>query len=69
MYSYESLTYLCGYKTNSVKKITWDNLFAPFIIGGISKSIASITLLPLNVVKMRLQMKQYSEEEIKCKIF
>ena len=54
MYSYEVLTYLLGYETAKAKKITWDNLLIPFVVGGTSRSMASMTLLPINVVRMRL---------------
>jgi hypothetical protein len=60
MYSYENLTHLLGYTSGQTKKMSWDNLFVPFVIGGTARSIASITLLPINVVRMRLQMKTYS---------
>lgn len=54
MYSYESLTHLMGYKSGNSKKMTWDNMIVPFVIGGLSRSLASITLMPINVVRMRL---------------
>lgn len=40
-------------------------MWKPFITGGLSKCIASVSLLPVNVVRMRLQMKKYSEHQIK----
>jgi hypothetical protein len=40
-------------------------MWIPFVTGGLSKCIASVTLLPLNVVRMRLQMKKYTEEQLK----
>jgi hypothetical protein len=46
-------------------KMTTDNFFVPFVTGGLSKSIASFTLMPINVVRLRLQMKQYSVEQVK----
>jgi hypothetical protein len=60
MYSYEVLMHILGYESGSMKKITWDNLFLPFIIGGTSRSIASTFVMPLNVIRMRLQMKTYN---------
>jgi phage terminase Nu1 subunit (DNA packaging protein) len=42
-------------------------MLVPFIIGGTSRSIASTVLLPLNVVRMRMQMKNYTVDEIKQK--
>ena len=62
MYSYEVLTHTLGYQSG--QKMSWDNFLLPFFIGGTSRSIASTALLPLNVVRMRLQMKNYSTEEI-----
>ena len=54
MYSYEVLTHIFGYKTGNAKKMTWDNMLVPFMIGGTSRSLASISLMPINVVRMRL---------------
>lgn len=62
MYAYENINFLLGYKTGM--KMTHDNFFIPFLTGGIAKSIASFTLMPINVVRLRLQMKQYSTAEI-----
>ena len=62
MYTYENLNLLFGF--SSGRKLSWDNFFVPFFVGGFSKSIASFTLMPLNVVRLRLQMKQYSEEQV-----
>ena len=67
MYSYETITYLMGYKSGNAKKMTWDNIAVPFFVGGCSRSLASITLMPINVIRMRLQMKNYSVEEVKIK--
>ena len=67
MYSYEVLTHSLGYSSGQAKKMTWDNMLVPFIIGGTSRSIASVSLLPINVVRMRLQMKKYTQEEIEQK--
>jgi solute carrier family 25 folate transporter 32 len=67
MYSYESLTHLFGYKSGNAKKMTWDNMLVPFVIGGTSRSLASVTLMPINVVRMRLQMKNYSVDEVQQK--
>ena len=47
--------------------MSWDNLIIPFFIGGTSRSIASTTLLPMNVVRMRLQMKTYTKSEMVSK--
>ena len=44
--------------------MTWDNFFVPFVVGGLSKSLASFCMMPLNVVRLRLQMKQYSHEQV-----
>lgn len=67
MYSYEVLSWLSGYDSGQIKKITWDNITAPFIIGGLARSLASTTLFPINTVRMRLQMKTYTEDEMKSK--
>ena len=67
MYSYEVLTHSLGYESGAAKSMSWDNMLVPFIIGGTSRSVASIALMPINVVRLRLQMKGYSEEEIKSK--
>lgn len=60
MYSYEVLTHMMGYQSGQAKKMSWDNFLIPFFIGGTSRSIASTTLLPINVVRMRMQMKTYT---------
>ena len=54
MFCYENVNSLLGFnqKTSGAK-----DMWIPFITGGISKCLASCTLLPLNVVRMRLQMK------------
>ena len=44
--------------------MTADNFLIPFFVGGLSKSIASFTLMPVNVVRLRLQMKQYSSKQV-----
>lgn len=44
--------------------MTMDNFFIPFFVGGLSKSIASFTLHPINVVRLRLQMKHYSSAQV-----
>ena len=67
MYTYEILCHKLNYDTGKAKKITWDNIAVPFMIGGTSRSIASATLHPVNLVRMRLQMKTYSEDEFKQK--
>ena len=67
MYSYEVLTHLLGYETGRAKKMSWDNILIPFVVGGASRSLASTTLLPINVVRMRLQMKTYTRDEMEAK--
>ena len=67
MYSYEVLTYLLGYETGRAKKMSWDNLLIPFMVGGAARSVASTALLPINVVRMRLQMKTYTKDEMEAK--
>jgi hypothetical protein len=62
MYSYENVNYLLGFKSN--QKMTMDNFFIPFMTGGFSKCFASATLMPINVVRLRLQMKKYTPEEV-----
>ena len=54
MYSYEVLCHSFNYDSGKAKKISWDNVMIPFLIGGTSRSIASCSLLPVNVVRMRL---------------
>ena len=44
--------------------MTKENFMIPFMTGGLSKSIASISLMPLNVIRLRLQMKQYSSDQV-----
>lgn len=58
MYSYENINHLLGYTHQSKSKDMW----IPFMTGGFSKCIASMILLPVNVVRMRLQMKNYTLE-------
>ena len=65
MYSYEVITYLCGYTSGQNKQMTWDNMLAPFLIGGTSRLIASSILYPLSSVLTRIRMKQYSKEDMK----
>ena len=67
MYSYEVLSWMCGYDSGQIKKLSWDNIFAPFFIGGLARSLASTTLFPINTVRMRLQMKTYTKEEMQAK--
>ena len=67
MYSYEVLTHAVGYKTGIPKKMSWDNMLAPFLIGGVSRATASLSLMPINVVRTRLQMQSYSTDEVKRK--
>ncbi|CDW89152.1 UNKNOWN [Stylonychia lemnae] len=61
MFSYENINHLLGYNQSSQKKDMW----IPFFTGGFSKCFASVALLPMNVVRMRLQMKNYTVEQIK----
>lgn len=67
MYSYEVLTHMMGFESGVAKKMTLDNILVPFLIGGLSRSLASCILMPINVVRMRLQMKKYTEDEVKTK--
>ena len=60
MYSYENVNLFLGYKSG--QKMTKDNFLIPFVTGGLSKSLASFTMMPINVVRLRLQMKQYTPE-------
>ena len=62
MYSYENINYLLGY--TSGQKMTWDNFMIPFLTGGFSKCFASAFLMPINVVRLRLQMKKFTEQEL-----
>lgn len=67
MYTYEVLCYNLGFDSGKAKKMSWDNVLIPFFVGGTARCTASCALLPVNVVRMRLQMKTYSEEEFKKK--
>ena len=60
MYTYENINSALGYHTG--QKMTKENFMIPFITGGFSKSLASFSLMPMNVVRLRLQMKQYSSD-------
>lgn len=62
MYAYENINFYMGYKNGM--KMSRDNFLIPFFTGGLSKSIASFVMMPINVVRLRLQMKQYSSHEI-----
>ena len=62
MYAYENINFVMGYKTG--QKMTTDNFMIPFLTGGLAKSIASFSLMPINVVRLRLQMKQYSAKQV-----
>lgn len=62
MCSYETLNRTFGFQTG--QKMTLDNFWVPFLVGGTSKSIASILLTPVNIVRLRLQMRQYSTEQV-----
>ena len=44
--------------------MTKDNFLIPFLTGGFSKSLASFLLMPINVVRLRLQMKQYKVDQV-----
>lgn len=50
MFTYENINHLMGYNSKTETKDMW----IPFFTGGFSKCIASMMLLPLNVVRMRL---------------
>ena len=67
MYSYEVLCYLVGYESGMAKQMSWNNMLIPFMVGGTAGSIASTVLLPINVVRIRLQMKTYKKEEMEEK--
>ena len=62
MYSYENINRWLGYQTG--QKMRKDNFLIPFLTGGFSKSLASFLLMPVNVVRLRLQMKQYKTEQV-----
>jgi hypothetical protein len=64
MYTYEMLTFIFGFQTGQIKSMSKDNFLLPFLCGGVARSIASCALLPVNVVRMRLQMRTYSKAEI-----
>ena len=67
MYSYEGISHVLGYETGQMKKITWDNLMVPFMVGGSARFIASSFFYPLDSVRIRLQMKTYTRSEMKEK--
>lgn len=52
MFCYENVNYLIGNANRQEKE--GSNFIIPFFTGGISKSLASASLMPLNVVRMRL---------------
>lgn len=60
MYCYENVNHALGF--SSGQKMTKDNFLIPFMVGGLSKSLASFCLMPVNVVRLRLQMKHYSPD-------
>jgi solute carrier family 25 folate transporter 32 len=62
MYTYENVNFLLGFKSG--EKMTSENFFIPFFTGGLSKCIASAVLMPINVVRLRLQMKKYSTQQV-----
>ena len=51
MYCYENINHAVGYQSG--QKMTKDNFLMPFLTGGVSKSIASFALMPVNVVRLR----------------
>ena len=55
MYSYENINHFVGYQSG--QKMSRDNFLVPFLTGGLAKSIASFMLMPVNVVRLRMQMK------------
>ena len=61
MFTYENINHLFGFKSGEMK-MSWDNFLIPFMTGGFSKCLASATLMPINNVRLRLQMKKYSTE-------
>lgn len=63
MYCYENINHMCGFKSG--QKMTWDNFLVPFFTGGASKCFASALLMPLNVIRLRMQMKKYSAQQVK----
>ena len=52
MYCYENVNHALGF--NSGQKMTKENFLVPFVVGGLSKSLASFCLMPINVVRLRL---------------
>ena len=62
MYAYENINFMCGY--TSGQKMSRENFLVPFFTGGLAKSVASFTMMPLNVIRLRQQMKQFSKEQI-----
>jgi len=54
MFVYEQLNYLTGNNRDGKS-----NLLLAFLIGGTSKCVASATLHPVNLVRSRLQQKQF----------
>ena len=60
MYGYENINYYAGYQSG--QRMTKENFIVPFLTGGLAKSIASFTLMPVNVVRLRQQMKQFSKD-------
>ena len=62
MFAYENINHFLGYKSG--QKMTKDNFLIPFVTGGLSKSMACATMMPVNVVRLRLQMKEYTPEQV-----
>ena len=59
MWLYETLNYMVGYNPKDTKnKVKW---FIPFLTGAFAKSFASSVLLPMTVIRHRLQMKKYTK--------
>ena len=62
MYAYENINFMFGYQSG--QKMTRENFLIPFFTGGLAKSIASFSMMPLNVIRLRQQMKQFSKSQI-----
>jgi len=62
MFTYENLNFLVGYNAQTAGNQA--NWLITFLTGGCSKSLASATLLPINVVRTRLQSRAYTHEEV-----
>ena len=51
MYAYENINFMFGY--TSGQKMSKENFLVPFFTGGLAKSVASFTMMPLNVIRLR----------------